>query len=52
MVEVQPGRLGVLVVKVDPRRVSGDLKATVEVRTNHATEPVLAVNVFGVLPAK
>ncbi len=52
MVEVQPGRLGVLIVKVDPRRVSGDLKATVEVRTNHATEPVLAVNVFGVLPAK
>ena len=52
MVEVQPGRLGVLVVKVDPRRVSGDLKATVEVRTNHATEPVLAVTVFGVLPAK
>ena len=48
MVTVQPGRLGVLVVKVDPQRVSGDLKETVEVKTNHPTEPVLSVNVFGV----
>ena len=52
MVTVQPGRLGVLVVKVDPRRVSGDLKETVEVRTNHPTESLLALNVFGVQPPK
>jgi len=52
MVTVQPGRLGVLVVKVDPRRVSGDLKETVEVRTNHPTESLLTLNVFGVQPPK
>lgn len=52
MVTVQPGRLGVLVVKVDPSRVSGDLKETVEVRTNHPTEALLALNVFGVQPPK
>jgi hypothetical protein len=52
MVNVQPGRLGVLVVKVDPRRVAGDLKETVEVKTNHPTETVLSLNVFGVQPPK
>ncbi len=52
MVNVQTGRLGVLVVKVDPRRVSGDLKEVVEVKTNHPTESVLSLNVFGVQPPK
>jgi hypothetical protein len=52
MVNVQPGRLGVLVVKVDPRRVSGDLKETVEVKTDHPTEAALTLNVFGVQPPK
>lgn len=52
MVTVQPGSLGVLVVEVDPRRVSGDLKETVEVRTNHPTESLLTANVFGVQPPK
>jgi hypothetical protein len=52
MVNVQPGRLGVLVVKVDPRRVSGDLKETVELKTSHPTQSSLSVNVFGVLPPK
>jgi hypothetical protein len=52
MVDVQPGWLGVLVIKVDPLRVSGDLKGTVEVRTNHANESVLSLNVFGVQPPK
>lgn len=52
MINVQPGRLGVLVVKVDPRRVTGDLKETVEVKTNHPTQSSLSVNVFGVQPPK
>lgn len=52
MIEVQPGRLGVLVVKVDPRRVSGDLKGTVDLTTNHPTESLLSLNVSGVLPPK
>jgi hypothetical protein len=52
MIEVQPGRLGVVVVKVDPRRVSGDLKGTVEMTTNHPTESLISLNVSGVLPPK
>ncbi|MEY4668895.1 MAG: hypothetical protein RL518_1594 [Pseudomonadota bacterium] len=52
MVTVQPGRLGVLIVKVDPREVVGDLKGTVDVRTNHPNESVVSLNVFGVLPPK
>jgi Protein of unknown function (DUF1573) len=52
LIQVQPGRQGVLVVKVDPRRVSSDLKATVEVKTSHPTETVVSLNVFGVLPPK
>jgi len=52
MVTVQPGRLGVLVINVDPRRVSGDLKDTVELKTNHPSESVLSLNVFGVQPPK
>lgn len=52
MIQVQPGRQGVLVIKVDPKRVSSDLKATVEVKTNHPTESIVSLNVFGVLPPK
>jgi hypothetical protein len=52
LIQVQPGRQGVLVIKVDPRRVSSDLKATVEVKTSHPTESVVSLNVFGVVPPK
>jgi len=52
MINVQPGRAGVLVVKVDPRLISGDLKETVEVKTDHPSESVLSLNVFGVQPPK
>lgn len=52
LIQVQPGRQGVLVVKVDPKRVSSDLKATVDVKTSHPTESVVSLNVFGVLPPK
>jgi len=52
MIQVQPGRQGVLVVKVDPRQVSSDIKATVDVKTNHPSESLLSLNVFGVLPPK
>jgi len=52
MIQVQPGRQGVLVVKLDPRRVSGDLKATVDLQTDHPNETSLSLNVFGVQPPK
>lgn len=52
LIQVQPGRQGVLVVRVDPKRVSGDIKATVDLKTNHPSESVVSLNVFGVLPPK
>ena len=52
MIQVQPGRQGVLVIKLDPKRVTGDLKATVDIKTNHPSESVVSLNVFGVLPPK
>jgi hypothetical protein len=51
-VEVQPGKQGVVVVKVDPRRVRGDLKATVELNTTHPVENQIVLNVYGVQPPK
>lgn len=52
LVEVQPGKQGVVVVKVDPRRVRGDLKATVELNTTHPVENQIVLNVYGVQPPK
>lgn len=52
VVEVQPGKQGVLVVRVDPRKVRGDLKATLELHTSHPVENEVLVNVYGVQPPK
>lgn len=52
MVEVQPGRQGVLVVKLDPKLISGDLKATVDVKTDDPSESVVSLNVFSVAPPR
>jgi hypothetical protein len=49
---VAEGRRGVIVINVDPRKVSGDLRASLEVTTSHPDEKVIALNVFGVLPPK
>jgi hypothetical protein len=52
LVEVQPGTRGVLVVTVDPTKVDGDLKTSVDIETSHPTESQLSLNVFGVQPPK
>ena len=52
LVEVQPGKQGVVIVKVDPTRVRGDLKATVELNTTHPVENQIVLNVYGVQPPK
>jgi Protein of unknown function (DUF1573) len=52
LVDSQPGKSGVIVVRVDPSKVTSDMKATVEIATNHPTERVVFLNVFGVLPPK
>ena len=49
----QPGKQGMngtIVVQLDPRKVHGDLKATVEVSTSHPEEPVTFINVFATTP--
>lgn len=50
LVEVEPGKQGVVVIKVDPSRVRGDLKATVELNTSHPVENQIVLNVYGVQP--
>lgn len=52
VVPVEPGKRSVIAVTVDPKKVTGDLKASVEVRTSHSEEKVLTLNVFGVQPPK
>ena len=52
LLEVQPGRQGVLVIKVDPQKVHTDIKATVALATNHPSEALLSLNVFGIQPPK
>lgn len=48
MVDVDPGKRGVVVVKLDPTKVTGDLKATVQISTDHPEQSTLAVSVYGI----
>lgn len=50
VVSVEPGKRSVVVVKLDPKKLSGDLKASIEVSTSHATESTLSLAVFGIQP--
>jgi hypothetical protein len=52
LVEVQRGRHEVVVVKVDPRKLRGDLKATLDIKTDHPTEDQVSLNVFAVQSPK
>jgi hypothetical protein len=52
MLDVDGGKRGVVVVKVDPKMVTGDLRATVEIETNHPEQKTLAVSVYGVQAPK
>ncbi|MFN5061256.1 MAG: DUF1573 domain-containing protein [Pseudomonadota bacterium] len=48
MVDVEGGKKGVIVVKLDPTKVAGDLTATVQIATDHPQQPILTVSVYGV----
>lgn len=49
---VADGKRSVIVIRVDPKKVTNDLKASLEVKTSHSEQKVIALNVFGVLPPK
>jgi len=44
------GMNGTIIVKLDPQRVRGDLKATVEISTNHPSQPVTLLNIYATVP--
>jgi hypothetical protein len=48
LIDVQPGRQAVLVVRVDPSQVEGDLNTSLEIGTTHPVESKLSLNVLGV----
>lgn len=48
MVDIEPGKRGVLVVRLDPLKVTGDLRATVAISTDHPEQDKLTVSVYGV----
>ena len=52
MLDMDSGKRGVLVVKVDPTKVTSDLKATVQVATTHPEQGTLTVSVYGVQAPK
>lgn len=52
LIEVAPGKQGVVVVKLDPKKLSGDLKASIDLKTSHPTENTLSLSVFGMQPPR
>lgn len=49
----QPGSRGMngtIVIQLSPSKVKGDLKATIEISTNHPTQPFTYINVFATTP--
>jgi hypothetical protein len=48
MVDVDGGKRGVVVIKLDPTKVTGDLRATVQIATSHPENQALTVSVYGV----
>lgn len=52
LVEVAPGKQGVVVVKLDPKKLSGDLKGSIDLKTSHPTEDRISLSVFGMQPPR
>lgn len=52
VIDLNSGRNGVIVVTLDPRKVRGDLRANVEFKTSHPSEPVVSLSVYGVQPPR
>lgn len=51
-IEIQPGLKGVIAIKIDPTKVNGDVRGTVEVKSDHPTESSLMINIYAVSPPK
>jgi hypothetical protein len=52
LVEVEAGKKGVLVVKLDPTRMQGDLKANLDLKTDHPEAQVVSLSVYGMQPPR
>lgn len=52
LIEVEAGKKGVVVVKLDPTRMTGDLKANLELTTNHPVDRVVSLSVYGMQPPR
>ena len=52
LIEVEAGKKGVLVVRLDPARMNGDLKAKLELRTSHPVDSVVSLSVYGMQPPR
>ena len=50
--QIEQGRLYVIKVKVDPAKISKDLRAFLNVETSSAEHDSISVSVYGVLPPK
>ena len=48
LIDVQAGRQSVLVVRVDPSQIDGDLKTSLEIETTHPVESKVSLNIIGV----
>lgn len=52
LVEVEAGKKGVLVVKLDPSRMQGDIKANLDLTTDHPEDRVISLSVYGMQPPR
>ncbi len=52
VIEVDPGKKGVIVVTLDPKKTRGDLKATLDFDTDHPQEERLSLSVYAVQPPR
>ena len=52
LIEVEAGKKGVVVVKLDPARMTGDVKANLELKTNHPVDRVVSLSVYGMQPPR
>jgi hypothetical protein len=48
MLDMDSGKHGVLAIKLDPKKVSGDIRATVQLKTTHPEQGILTISVYGV----
>jgi hypothetical protein len=52
LVEVEAGKKGVRVVKLDPSKMQGDIKANLELTTDHPEDRIVSLSVYGMQPPR